>query len=174
MSTINVDTIKNRSSAINLPNNFKIGGNSIIQGYTASGSEPGSPATGDFWWDSSNDKLYRYINGEFKELGIAAAQFSWGGDRSVTHTGYTSTVSNVLEYHSIGTTGNAQDFGDLTVSRYQTSACSSGTRGVYIAGAGVPPSYSELNVMDYVTIATTGNATDFGDTLSAVDRTAAT
>jgi hypothetical protein len=40
MSTIKVDTIKNKgTSAINLPNNFKIGGLNILQGYTSSGSD---------------------------------------------------------------------------------------------------------------------------------------
>ena len=81
MSTIKVDTIKNRSSAINLPNNFKVGGLNIIQGYTSSGSEPGSPSTGDYWWDSSNDKLYRYIDGEFKELSLGSTGTAWGSTR---------------------------------------------------------------------------------------------
>ena len=183
MPELKVDNITNvaGSGKPNLPVAPTVGSNAAISTlntheYTSSGTEPSNPKNGALWWDSGNDKVFVYINGEFKEiqLNASAAQFSWGGDRSVTHTGYTSTVTNVLEYHSIGTTGNAQDFGDLTVSRYQTSACSSGTRGVYIAGAGVPPSYAELNTMDYVTIATTGNATDFGDTLAAVDRTAAT
>jgi len=63
MSTLKVDTLKNgSSSAIDFPQNLKIGGAGIIQGYTSSSSEPSSPATGDFWWDSSNEKLYRYIN----------------------------------------------------------------------------------------------------------------
>jgi len=79
MSTIKVDTIKNKgTSAINLPNNFKIGGLNILQGYTSSGSEPGSPSTGDYWWDSTNSKLYRYINGEFKEISIAGGMSATG------------------------------------------------------------------------------------------------
>ena len=79
MSTLKVDTLKNgSSSAIDFPQNLKIGGNSIIQGYTSSATEPSSPAAGDYWWDSANEKLYRYINGEFKELTISATSFVWG------------------------------------------------------------------------------------------------
>lgn len=146
--------------------------------YTSSGTEPSSPKNGAIWWDSSNNKVMVYINSEFKEISLnsdyPSAGIAWGGDRSVTHTGYISDATNTLEYHSIGTAGNAQDFGDLTLARYQTSACSSGTRGVYIGGSLGAPNYTDQNTMDYVAISTTGNATDFGDTLLAVERTAST
>ena len=121
MSTIKVDTVKNRSSAINLPNNFKIGGLSIIQGYTTSGSEPGSPSTGDFWWDSSNDKLYRYINNEFKELSLAAGS-GFFGTRGVIAAGYGTSANgygaDTVQYITITSPGNATDFGDLTRRMY--------------------------------------------------------
>ena len=98
MSTIKVDTIKNKgTSAINLPNNFKIGGQSIIQGYTSSGSEPGSPSTGDYWWDSSNEKLYRYINGEFKELTLGGPQASTTGwFTRLTYSNITSATGSSM------------------------------------------------------------------------------
>ena len=164
MSTIKVDTIKNRGNAINLPNNFKIGGNSIIQGYTASGTEPSSPATGDFWWDSSNDKLYRYINGEFKELTlVAATDILWGGDRGVFAGGQTDSlaVTNTIDYMDITSASNAQDFGNLTASKRYLSGASSTSRGLVLGGYST--SGSGLNVIEYVTIASPGNGTDFGD-----------
>ena len=159
MSTIKVDTVKNRSSAINLPNNFKIGGLSIIQGYTSSGSEPGSPATGDFWWDSSNDKLYRYIDGGFKELSTASASNPWSGDRGVFAAG--SGPLNVMEYVNIASAGNSTDFGDLSVARHSICGTSNSTRGVYAGGRNAAG--NDDNTMDYITFSTTGNATDFGN-----------
>jgi hypothetical protein len=66
-------------------------------------------------------------------------------------------VMNTIQYITIATTGNATDFGDLTVGRRQVSGCSSSLRGVFAGG------FNGLNVIDYVTIASTGNATDFGD-----------
>ena len=72
MSTLKIDELKNNGSAIDLPNGIKVGGNEIVQGYTSSGTEPASPATGDFWWDSTNELLYQYVNGEFKAIGIVA------------------------------------------------------------------------------------------------------
>jgi len=166
MSTIKVDTVKNRSSAINLPNNFKIGGLSIIQGYTSSGSEPGSPSTGDFWWDSSNDKLYRYIDGGFKELTIAAdATPAFMGVRGLIMGGSISGASNnTMQYVTIATPGNATDFGDMTIEQYYHACHSNGSRAV--SGGGYNGS-TYVNTLQYATIGTAGNGTDFGDLTEA-------
>jgi hypothetical protein len=85
-------------------------------------------------------------------------------DRGVFGGGYAPSATNTVDYITISSTGNATDFGDLTVARTQFGACSSKSRGVFGGGAssgGESPTY--LNVIDYITIATTGNATDFGD-----------
>ena len=71
---------------------------------------------------------------------------------------------NTIDYVTIQTLGNAADFGDLTYTK--TNNCSGGansTRMIVVGGADTP-GYSQENVIDYITIATTGNATDFGDT----------
>ena len=70
MSTLKVDTIEheNATSAIDMPNKFKVSGTGVEQGYTSSETEPTGASTGDIWWDSANEKIYRYIDGEFKEL----------------------------------------------------------------------------------------------------------
>jgi len=81
----------------------------------------------------------------------------------------TSDDSNVIDFVSISTLGNASDFGDLTVGRASPAALSSSTRGVW---AGGQDGTGRLNVIDYVTIASAGNASDFGDLLS-VNRSAA-
>ena len=67
---------------------------------------------------------------------------------------------NVIEYITIATTGNGTDFGDLTATRVNMGALSSGTRGVWGGGnlAG-----TEKVEIEYITFASTGNATDFGD-----------
>jgi hypothetical protein len=75
--------------------------------------------------------------------------------------GYSSpTLYDVIDYVTISTTGNAQDFGNLTLARSTTGACSSLTRGVCAGGFDGSSFY---NLMDYVTISSTGNAQDFGD-----------
>jgi hypothetical protein len=67
---------------------------------------------------------------------------------------------NVIQYVTIATTGNAIDFGDLTVARYGTTSTSSSTLVFTVAGT---DGFAITNVIDYVTIASTGNAVDFGD-----------
>jgi len=78
-----------------------------------------------------------------------------------------------IDYVTIATTGNATNFGNMTVARdkYCSGACSDGTLGVMAGGqdrtgsndSGQGTNNVELEVIDYVTIATTGNATDFGN-----------
>lgn len=163
MSTFKVDTINNDgTNAIDATNGFTIAGNSIVQGYTSSASEPTSPSIGDLWWDSTNEVLKRYINSEWKELSFAASAAVWYGDRAVVAGGGDSG-SNVIEYFDITTTGNSSDFGDLTAAKLQfgASGVSDATYGVFAGGGN---SYNNgNNVIEYVTVATTGNATDFGD-----------
>ena len=78
-------------------------------------------------------------------------------------------MSDVIDYATIATTGNATDFGNLTEGRRNPAVGSitSTTRGVFAGGnPGSSPLYT--NVIDYITIASTGNATDFGDQVLAM------
>lgn len=81
-----------------------------------------------------------------------------------------------IHYVTIASLGNSQDFGDLTGNgvRYPAST-SSPTRGIFGGGrdSADSPVYNQ-NVIHYVTIATTGNATDFGDLTDALYSMAAT
>ena len=74
--------------------------------------------------------------------------------------------NNVLEYITIASEGNAIDFGDLTgensnVDRATPAGASSSTRGIFAGGGSYPSSAS--TIIDYIQIATIGNALDFGD-----------
>ena len=66
---------------------------------------------------------------------------------------------DIIEYITIASTGNVQDFGDLTLARSGAVACSSPTRGVFGGGT----AGGNQTKIDYITIATLGNAIDFGD-----------
>ena len=70
-----------------------------------------------------------------------------------------STNSDVIDYVTIATLGDAIDFGNLTETRRTVSSVSSSTRGLW--GSGLSPSF--VTTIDFVTIASTGDAQDFGD-----------
>jgi hypothetical protein len=61
----------------------------------------------------------------------------------------------------------------LTAARLAFGGCSSNTRGVFFGGrdSSIPQTY---NIIDYITIASTGDATDFGDLPSLVYSNTAT
>ena len=70
---------------------------------------------------------------------------------------------NTIEYLTLATFGNTQDFGDLSVAkRTEGGGTSNGIRGVFAGGYTVPGN-TAVNTMDYVNIASTGDAMDFGD-----------
>ena len=78
--------------------------------------------------------------------------------------------NNTMGYVNPQSTGNATDFGDLagprntTQLRQEFGAAGNSTRGLFLGGAGIS------NVCDYITIATLGNTTDFGDLNTAVEK----
>ena len=98
-------------------------------------------------------------------------------NRGVFGGGYDGNYYNTIDYITISSLGNATDFGDLTVAR-QTSvgAASNGTnnRGVFGGGYVYDGGYNRYNIIEYITISTTGNATDFGDLTVGRDSLAAT
>ena len=70
---------------------------------------------------------------------------------------------NTLNFVEIATTGDAVDFGDLSVSRTARQMGMSGTRGLF-GGGGFPGlSGQRSNVIDYITFQSGGGANDFGD-----------
>ena len=89
------------------------------------------------------------------------------GARGVIHEGNTSGGNtNTLSYLNISSTGDALNFGDLSVTRGVAGSCSSSTRGIWGGGFESP---SVFDTIDFVNIASTGDATDFGNLLAATD-----
>ena len=79
-------------------------------------------------------------------------------------TGATDHISNVIDFFTISTLGNGTDFGDMTVAVNSLASASNSTRGLHAGGrTGSPVSEALKNDIGFITIASTGNATDFGD-----------
>ena len=93
--------------------------------------------------------------GTGSNTGVGVRGLFAGGFISPTGTART----NIIDFITISTLGDAQDFGDRTHTSDTCAGAASKTRGVIAGGyAG-----SETNIMEFVTIASLGDALDFGD-----------
>ena len=116
------------------------------------------PKAGAFRFNTDSSQLEIYVDGEWTGLignpsvNVTRAVFAGGG-----------TTSDVMQYVNITTTGNATDFGNLTLGRsWLTGACGNRTRGYWMGGY-MSPSPKASDRIDYANFATTGNAADFGN-----------
>ena len=71
--------------------------------------------------------------------------------------------NKTTEYSTLATTGNALSFGELLAVKYGMGCMASSTRGIFSGGYTPSPVSGNVNIMEYITFATTGNALDFGD-----------
>ena len=89
---------------------------------------------------------------------------SLGAVSSGTRGVFANGGSNTIDFITIASAGNASDFGDSTLLRAQcTATMSNSIRGVFAGGYQPSPNSTDTNTVDFITIATTGNASDFGD-----------
>ena len=86
-----------------------------------------------------------------------------GRGRGFIGGGSDGSLLKTIQYLEIQSTGNAIDFGDMNDERTEGMACASRVRAFAIGGflGGQPTNYT--NTIDMVTIASTGNATNFSD-----------
>ena len=92
--------------------------------------------------------------------------FSGGRDAS-------TVFYNTLDYVNPTSAGNATDFGDAIYTKQFGAQFGSSTRG-FVAGAEGPsqgaPNYQYYNTIGFITFASTGNETDFGDLTTTAQR----
>ena len=123
----------------------------------------------------SNTNVIDYINmasvGNATDFGDLSTNIARGAATSSSTravNGGGAGVTSTIEYVTIASTGNSSSFGNLLEAaagqvNYAFGAVSNGTRGIW--GGGYPS--GNTNVIQYVTIASTGNSTDFGDLTAA-------
>jgi len=153
------------------------GASSNTRGLFFGGYVPDSTTT--FAGDVRNFKKIQYVEiattgnasvfGELTENGIRENGALASPTRAVRLGGKTTTAApswsnevKSIDFITIATKGDAQDFGELIAINAAGTACSNSTRGIHAGGV----SPSRVNVIQYITIATLGNAQDFGDLTS--------
>ena len=121
----------------------------------------------EYW----NGLVWLEFEASSEELGDQNNSNSSGGTgtRGLFFSGYkpaATTLTNIINYVSISTLGDAQDFGDMLNNRQDSAALASSTRACqassYIAG--------RSNIIEFVTISSTGDAQNFGDLVVAHNR----
>lgn len=166
-NTTNFGTL-NSGARVNTPGTFSNSTRGVVGG--------GEGAAPTYLVTNIIDFVTIATTGNASDFGdLISAGYSFGGTASSTRGvfagGAVPGKTNVIQYVTIASTGNALDFGDLTTvrSRVNNGQVSSGTRGVFAGGLNVSDLSS--NTIDFITIATTGNATDFGDLIADTSST---
>ena len=173
LNTIDYITIATTSNALDF------GDLSIGHGYTASCSNNTRGLTGGGRGGSPTARLAQIDYNTIATLGngqdfgdLTQSRMGLGAVASSTRAVFTggngspadpSTVYNNIDYVEFATTGNATDFGDMTDEHTYHGSCSSSTRGIIYGGVTSYGPTVTTNIIEYVTIASTGNGTDFGD-----------
>ena len=127
----------------------------------AGGENPAKSNNIDFFNISTNGNANNFGN-----LSTAIAQNASCSSRTrgLFAGGTTPSLINNIEYVTIQSEGDSIDFGDLTLARRRMTGggLSSSTRGIFASGF-VPSGSVDVNIIEYVEIATIGNSLDFGD-----------
>ena len=134
------------------------------QGDTVSRPQDCPPGSLRFNTDSSHLEYYRgdtigwvEVEAELTEsLGGGTGSNIGLGARALFTGGQAPGNTDAIDFITISTLGNSQDFGNLTTSLSNTGSGASRVRGLICGGE---PIRADI---EFVTFASTGNATDFG------------
>ena len=156
---------------LSITNSMCNANNSPTRGIFSGGNAPNSPY---------NQNVIQYVTmasagnaTDFGDLTVNARDAAGGTASSNTRglilIGNSSPNNNLntVDFVTIASTGNAADFGDIFTGRYSVSSCSNSNRAVFLGGRTTSPSVVHYNSMEFVTISTTGNTSDFGDITGA-------
>ena len=122
-------------------------------------------------FNTDSSKMEVWIGDKWMQVAVSSPNLD-GGGRGLLAGGNVPGQTNIIQFVTISSTGNSQDFGDLTaLTQAVPAATGSSTRGI-IAGGQIFP--ATTNKIDFVTIASTGDASDFGDLTQAQQQAAGT
>tara|TARA_Y100000356_G_scaffold117374_1_gene107579 strand:+ start:240 stop:2252 length:2013 start_codon:yes stop_codon:yes gene_type:complete len=132
------------------------------------------------------EKVTIDTTGNFTDFNdLTEAKFDAGSNGSPTRTiffgGYSGNIAQPnstrikIEYFDNTTTGNAVNFGDLSSQRrYPSGNINNNVRGIVAGGEGGFGDVNRRNIIEYVTMASTGDAVDFGDLTGATKQNSST
>jgi hypothetical protein len=147
------------------------GVSSLVRGIFGGGYISASPGTNiiDYFTFSNTGNA-----ADFGDLTVARDQPAGASNSTRGTFGGGYPTSNVIDFITMASIGNATDFGDLLVGVRAGAGAASATRGLFGGGYFAAPVSGIGNIIEFITFATTGNATDFGDLTQSRRNPAAT
>ena len=108
-------------------------------------------------YNTDSNKMEVWIGDKWMIVATSSPNLD-GGARGLFYRGYTGSAnSDVIDYVTIPSTGNAIDFGNALSTNRQAGATGSNTRAVVVGRD------SANDTIEFVTFSSTGNAQDFGN-----------
>ena len=182
VNTIDMITIATAGDAVNFSDLTQqvreVGGaaasktRGIRAGGTISGSPPSSTHTDTIDFITMAQQSNATDFGNLTQHSLSFGSSTGGSETrgifmfSMQSSSPTRTVVDTIEYVTIASTGNSQDFGNLTAAS-QTHQCSSSPTRTLKYGGFNPNRTAEI---EFITIASTGNAVVFGELTRACGR----
>ena len=159
----NIDNLRleyfNGSEYVNITTDSPEQNTGGSRGLMGGGSAPGVTNAIDFINVDTTGDSSDFGDLSYARRGVAALASRTRG----VFAGGRSSDNNGIDFVTIASTGNAADFGDLTITSHHGTGISDGTRGIITAMENSSWTNNNSNRIDYITIASTGNANDFGD-----------
>ena len=121
---------------------------------------------GAFRFNTDSSQLEIYDGNQWAGIVATSAQQQTGATRGFWAGGEAPSKTNVIQFVNIDTTGNTVDFGDASYTLSGHTAFSSRTRGLIMGGALGPQPTNYANTIEFVTMSSTGNTVDFGDSIT--------
>ena len=119
---------------------------------------------GAFRFNTDNARLEYFDGNEYVCIPTRSPESETGGTRGVTNgINENPQWQEHMDFFNISTTGNSADFGDLSADIFALGTTASSTRGLVFGGYGGSPHSANSDEIQFVTIASQGNATDFGN-----------
>ena len=114
-------------------------------------------------FNTDSSQMEIYDGNQWAGILGTSPELQTGGTRGLFFGGEGSNPRNTIQFFNVDSAGNASDFGDMNDERTEGMACASRVRAFAVGGflGGQPTNYT--NTLDMVTIASTGNATNYAD-----------
>ena len=143
------------------PNLDGNGGRGIASGGYNSGSPAGNAAIDFFNIESAGNAA------DFGDLSDGRWAITTGASntRGIFAGGDSPGDVNLVEFITIASTGNASDFGDIGTGGHRSASGVSNQTRMVAAGGDKDPHPNQMNTIQFITIATTGNFVDSGGDL---------